>query len=153
MKFKNLKQLADAADITLRMARYLVAEGFVPKPGGTKAQPAYESRHLDAIRQYLQLREQGLTQNLIRRAMQTVAGDDAPATVYRLAPGIDLIVTPSMLAPGTDHRAVIERIREILDAVAVEPAQQRTVIEKILANLATAEPSKENTHVAAKSHD
>jgi DNA-binding transcriptional MerR regulator len=152
MKFKNLKQLADAADITLRMARYLVAEGFVPKPGGTKAQPAYDSRHLDAIRQYLQLREQGLTQNLIRRAMQT-AGDDAPATVYRLAPGIDLIVTPSMLAPGTDHRAVVERIREVLDAVAVEPAQQRPVIERILAILATAEPSKENTHVAARSHD
>jgi DNA-binding transcriptional MerR regulator len=151
MTFKNLKQLADAADITLRMARYLVAEGFVPKPGGTKAQPAYDSRHLDAIHQYLQLREQGLTQNLIRRAMQTAG--DAPATVYRLAPGVDLIVTPSLLAPGTDHHAVIERIHAILGAVAVAPAQQRIVIDRILASLATAEPSKENIHVAARSDD
>jgi DNA-binding transcriptional MerR regulator len=152
MKFKNLKQLADEADITLRMARYLVAEGFVPKPGGTKAQPEYDSKHLDAIRQYMTLREQGLTQNLIRRAMQAKI-DHAPATAYRLAPGIDLVVTPLLLAPGTDRGAVIERISQVLGATSLPAAEQSAVVDQVREILKLADQSKENTHVAASPPD
>jgi DNA-binding transcriptional MerR regulator len=147
MTFRNLKQLADEADITLRMARYLVAEGFVPKPGGTKAQPEYDNRHLDAIRQYMTLREQGLTQNLIRRAMQA-ASDHAPAMVWRLAPGIDLVVTPQLLTPGTDHGAIVERINQILGALSMPPAESRAVVDQVLEILAP-QKSKENHDVAA----
>jgi DNA-binding transcriptional MerR regulator len=151
MTFKNLKQLADEADITLRMARYLVAEGFVPKPGGTKAQPEYDNRHLDAIRQYMTLREQGLTQNLIRRAM-LAARDPAPATTWRLAPGIDLVVTPPLLAPGIDPAAVIGRITAVLGALSMQPAEQKAVVDQVLDILATKQ-SKENQDVAASPQD
>lgn len=152
MKFNNLRQLAEQADITLRMARYLVAEGFVPKPGGTKAQPEYDSRHLDAIRQYMTLREQGLTQNLIRRAMQA-AIDHPPATVHRLAPGIDLVVTPKLFAPGTDRGAVVERITGILGAMSMPPAEQKAVIDQVLDMLATTDHAKEIHHVTPSPQD
>ena len=55
----NFRELSATSGVAERQIRYLITEGFVPSPRGSRTRPEYGDDHLAAIRHYAQLREKG----------------------------------------------------------------------------------------------
>ncbi|MFC7693151.1 MerR family transcriptional regulator [Paeniroseomonas aquatica] len=45
----NIIELAEVVGETPRQIRYLIAEGFIPNPDGSRARPEYRESHVEAI--------------------------------------------------------------------------------------------------------
>ncbi|MCG7360605.1 helix-turn-helix domain-containing protein [Roseomonas sp. ACRSG] len=52
-------ELAEAVGETPRQIRYLIAEGLIPGPEGSRARPDYGAVHVGGIRRYQALRQEG----------------------------------------------------------------------------------------------
>jgi MerR family transcriptional regulator, copper efflux regulator len=105
----NMRELTQAARVTERQVRYLIAEGFIPAPRGGRATAEYGDDHLAAIGRYNRLRELGFPPAAIKLLLQ--AREGAP---FAVAPGISLVVDPSLLGTGADPKPLIERIAKLL---------------------------------------
>lgn len=56
----TLDELETLSGESKRGIRYLIGEGFVPRPAGTRASPVYDTRHVEAIRRIQALKARGL---------------------------------------------------------------------------------------------
>lgn len=97
---------AAGKDFAARQVRYLITQGIIPGPGGTRHEPEYSSVHLEGIRRYLKLKEAGLSVVTIRRLSE---GLD-----YKVAPGITLSITPSDLPPGMNADEITIAVAELI---------------------------------------
>jgi DNA-binding transcriptional MerR regulator len=105
----NIRDLIRATAIPERQVRYLIAEGFVPAPRGGRANADYGDDHVAAIRRYVRLRDLGFPPAAIKLLLQAKEG--APFVV---APGVTLIVDPSLIGSGAESGPLVERIRDLL---------------------------------------
>jgi MerR family copper efflux transcriptional regulator len=105
----KIRELTDLTGIPERQVRYLIAEGFIPPPRGGRANADYGEDHLTAIRRYIKLRELGFPPAAIKLLLQ--AREGAP---FAVAPGITLVVDPSLIGSGVQTAPLAERIIEIL---------------------------------------
>jgi MerR family copper efflux transcriptional regulator len=105
----NMRELTRAARVTERQVRYLIAEGFIPAPRGGRATAEYGDDHVAAIGRYNRLRELGFPPAAIKLLLE--AREGAP---FAVAPGITLVVDPSLLGSGAKPQPLIERIVKLL---------------------------------------
>jgi DNA-binding transcriptional MerR regulator len=108
MTFHELSALTAVPE---RQIRYLIAEGFVPSPRGSRAKPEYGDDHVAAIRRYAELHEKGFPPAAIRLLLQDR---------YPVAPGIALIVDRPQLASDVDVASVIDSISSLLNNLLVK---------------------------------
>jgi MerR family copper efflux transcriptional regulator len=106
----KIRELTSLTGIPDRQVRYLIAEGFIPPPHGGRANADYGEDHLTAIRRYTKLRELGFPPAAIKLLLQ--AREGAPFTV---APGITLVVDPSLIGSGAEPGPLAERIIDLLN--------------------------------------
>jgi DNA-binding transcriptional MerR regulator len=120
----DIKELAQRAAMPIRNVRYLISENFVDPPRtdeGGKAHAHYGEQHLAQIRVYQHLRDAGMSQQQIRAHIkgrsvsEVIAGIDE--VVRRLAPGLELKVTASLIPGDVDVDEVLARVRSILETV------------------------------------
>jgi hypothetical protein len=52
----NLEKFTRLVGETPRKVRYLIAEGFIPGPTGSRCRPSYGSIHISSVRRYQELR-------------------------------------------------------------------------------------------------
>jgi DNA-binding transcriptional MerR regulator len=101
----TITELAEATGETPRQIRYLIAEGLIPGPAGSRARPDYSDAHVDGIRRYQALRQQGLKPSQVKALFEAeqLLRDGGQ---FALAPGVVLSIDLSLLEPGTDPRAI-----------------------------------------------
>ena len=105
----KMRELTRRARVTERQVRYLIAEGFIPAPRGGRANAEYGDDHVAAIRRYARLRELGFPPAAIKLLLD--AREGAPFVV---APGVTLVVDPSLLGSGKRPGPLVERIAKLL---------------------------------------
>jgi DNA-binding transcriptional MerR regulator len=120
----DIKELAQRAAMPIRNVRYLISEKFVDPPRtdeGGKAHADYGEEHLAQLRMYQHLRDAGMSQRQIRAHIEgrsvreVIAGIDD--VVRRLAPGLELKVTASLIPEDVDVDEVLARVGSILETV------------------------------------
>jgi DNA-binding transcriptional MerR regulator len=122
----DIKELAKEGGTPVRMVRYLKSEGFIDPPelqSKDKASASYGERHLAQLRLYLHLKDAGLSQAEIREriaarpAAETLDGLDE--VVRRIAPGIELKITASLVPADADAAEITQRILGVLSVLGV----------------------------------
>jgi MerR family copper efflux transcriptional regulator len=114
----NIRDLIRLTAIPERQVRYLIAEGFLPAPRGGRANADYGEDHVAAIRRYTRLRDLGFPPAAIKLLLQTKEG--AP---FCVAPGVTLVVDPSLIGSGTEAGPLVQRIRDLLaDLLKEQPS-------------------------------
>ena len=120
----DIKELAQRAAMPIRNVRYLISEKFVDPPRtdeGGKAHADYGEEHLAQLRMYQHLRDAGMSQRQIRAHIEgrsvreVIAGIDD--VVRRLAPGLELKVTASLIPEDVDVDEVLAHVRSVLETV------------------------------------
>ena len=105
----NLRDLVALTGIAERQVRYLIAEGFMPRPNGGRSNADYGDEHVAAIHRYTRLRELGFPPAAIKVLLE--GGQGAPFTV---APGITLVIDPDLLGSGANVTPLLKRIASLL---------------------------------------
>lgn len=107
-----IAELAGATGTEPRQIRWLIAEGIVPRPGGTRSRPEYGPEHVRAILHYRDERRRGLSPAQVKAVLhERVRG--AAGLELRVAPGVTLRVEPEAI--GTlDPDAVGRQVAEAL---------------------------------------
>jgi DNA-binding transcriptional MerR regulator len=111
----NINELVEAVGETPRQIRYLIAEGFVPNPEGSRARPNYQAVHLDAVRRYQRLRQNYKPAQI--KALLEAERLMRDGKRIALAPGVLLSIDPNALDPGMQPRAVGDLAAATLDAI------------------------------------
>ena len=111
----NIRDLAALTGSVERQIRYMIAEGFVPPPRGSRAQPDYGDAHVEAIRRYLAWRALGLPPAAIR-----ILGGRGEAVRLELAEGIAVSVDPRLVGRPLDVQAIVDRLIILLDQLQRE---------------------------------
>jgi MerR family copper efflux transcriptional regulator len=112
----NLRELVRLTGVAERQVRFLIAEGFMPPPGGGRANADYGDDHVAAIGRYMRLHDLGFPPAAIRILLQAEEGVPFP-----IAPGITLVVAPGMLGSGLPAGPLVDRIRDTLTRLLQEP--------------------------------
>lgn len=102
-----------------RELRFLISEGFVPPPSGSRRDPHYGVPHLAAVRKYSELREGGLMPVQIKALM--AQNQEVGSRTWRqleTIPGLDLKVDQSLLAGADAEKIILAAVR-----AAVKKAQ------------------------------
>ncbi|MDG4601232.1 MAG: helix-turn-helix domain-containing protein [Defluviicoccus sp.] len=120
----HIRELTARTGIAERQVRYLIAEGFIPPPRGGRANADYGDDHVAAIERYTRLRELGFPPAAIKLLLE--AREGAP---FPVAPGITLVIDPTLLAAGTPVEPVVDSIRHILTDLFKEPDHARDPAE------------------------
>ncbi|MFC7557391.1 helix-turn-helix domain-containing protein [Pseudoroseomonas wenyumeiae] len=63
-------ELAKAVGETPRQIRYLIAEGLIPGPEGSRARPDYGAVHVDGICRYQTLRQEGMKPSQVKALLE-----------------------------------------------------------------------------------
>jgi DNA-binding transcriptional MerR regulator len=120
----DIKELAQRAAMPVRNVRYLISEKFVDPPRtdeGGKAHAHYGEEHLAQIRMYQHLRDAGMSQRQVRAHIEGRSVSEVIAgineVVRRLAPGLELKVTASLIPGDVNVDEVLARVRSILETV------------------------------------
>jgi MerR family transcriptional regulator, copper efflux regulator len=106
----NIRKLTALTRVPERQIRYLIAEGFMPRPRGGRANAEYGDDHVTAIRRYTRLRELGFPPAAIKLLLGARQGVPFP-----VAPGITLVIDADLIGSGADIGPLIDRIRTLLD--------------------------------------
>jgi DNA-binding transcriptional MerR regulator len=98
-------ELAEAVGETPRQIRYLIAEGLIAGPEGSRARPDYSAVHVEAIRRYQALRQEGMKPSQVKALLEAerLRQDGGQFT---LAPGVVLSIDLNRLDPKTSPRAI-----------------------------------------------
>ncbi|MCG7363735.1 helix-turn-helix domain-containing protein [Roseomonas sp. ACRSG] len=90
---------------TPRQIRYLIAEGLIPGPEGSRARPDYGDRHVEGIRRYQALRQEGMKPSQVKALLEAerLRQDGGQFT---LAPGVVLSINLHQLDPNTAPREI-----------------------------------------------
>jgi len=113
----RIRELVARTGITERQLRYLISEGFVPRPYGGRANAEYGEEHLEAIRRYLRLRELGFPPAAIRVLLEARQGVPIP-----IADGVTLVVDPRLIASGEPVAPLMERLQRVLHELLEDTA-------------------------------
>ncbi len=105
----NIRELTEAAEVTERQVRYLIAEGFIPPPRGGRSTADYGEDHLAAIRRYSRLRELGFPPAAIKLMLDAKEGVPFP-----VSPGISMTIDPDLLGSGEDPAPIINAVQTLL---------------------------------------
>ncbi|MCG7360554.1 helix-turn-helix domain-containing protein [Roseomonas sp. ACRSG] len=113
-------ELAEAVAETPRQIRYLIAEGLIPGPDGSRARPDYGTVHVDGIRRYQALRQEGMKPSQVKALLEAerLRQDGGQFT---LAPGVVLSIDLQQLDPKTSAPEIGK-----LAAAALTHLQQQT---------------------------
>ncbi|MDN3564891.1 MerR family transcriptional regulator [Paeniroseomonas aquatica] len=118
----NIIELAEVVGETPRQIRYLIAEGFIPNPDGSRARPEYRESHVEAIRRYQRLRQDYKPAQI--RILLEAEAQARDAERIPLAPGVTLVITPALLAADTHPRAIGDRAEAALRAFLQHPTKE-----------------------------
>ena len=121
----TLEQLAAAADVPLRTARFYIQKGLLPRPHGSTRSAWYDAGHLETLLRIRKWSEAGLS--LARIAELLTSGDTtapprrAPGAIevrthVYLAAGLELVITPDQARLSPEQLRAL--IRALLDAHA-----------------------------------
>ena len=113
----NIRELAAQTGTTERQIRYLIAEGFLPPPSGGRARAVYGEEHLAGIHRYARLRDLGFPPAAIRLLLD--AREGAP---FPVAPGVTLVVDPSLIGSKRDIAPMIADLERLLEDMFRETA-------------------------------
>jgi DNA-binding transcriptional MerR regulator len=113
----RLDQLAERTGLAPRQVRYLISENIVPAAGGTRANPIYDSSHVNAIERYKDFRARGHMPSQIKMLLHVesivAAGGPIP-----LGKGLSLIVDHTLLdIEATDPRAVGDTVEAVITTI------------------------------------
>jgi MerR family copper efflux transcriptional regulator len=111
----NIRELASQTGTAERQIRYMIAEGFVPAPRGSRAQADYGEDHVAAVRRYLGLRALGLPPAAIK-----VLGDQQGSVPLPLIDGITLSIDTRLIGQPIDIAAIVERVASLLNKLQPE---------------------------------
>jgi DNA-binding transcriptional MerR regulator len=100
--------------VTPRFVRFLIAEGVIDGPGGTRARPEYSQAQARGVLDYLRLRDLGLS---LEDARSLVRGGGAGRFRAELGPGLLLIVDPAALDPATSPPVIAARVVQALESI------------------------------------
>ncbi|MBK9657475.1 MAG: MerR family transcriptional regulator [Rhodanobacteraceae bacterium] len=121
----TLEQLAAAADVPLRTARFYIQKGLLPRPHGSTRSAWYDAGHLETLLRIRKWSEAGLS--LARIAELLTSGDamtpprcvpgaiEVRTHVY-LAAGLELVITPDQARLSPEQLRAL--IRAVLEAHA-----------------------------------
>ena len=112
----NINEVASRSGAAERQIRYMIAEGFVPPPRGSRSQPDYGDDHIEAIRRYLALRTLGFPPAAIR-----LLAESGEAVVLPVVDGVSLLVEPRLVGSTLDVAAILERLNVILKQLQKDP--------------------------------
>lgn len=101
----TITELAEAVSETPRQIRYLIAEGLIPGPEGSRARPDYGDRHVDGIRRYQALRREGMKPSQVKALLEAERLRQDGGR-FELAPGVVLSIDLNRLDPDTPPRAI-----------------------------------------------
>ena len=110
-----IAELAEVTGTEPRQIRWLIAEGIVPGPGGTRSRPEYGPEHVRAILHYRDERRRGLSPAQVKAVLRERARETAGLEL-RLAPGVTLRIEPEALEAldALDPHEVGRRVAEEL---------------------------------------
>lgn len=94
---------------TPRQIRFMVTEGFLPPPTGSRARAQYGPEHVAAVRRYRWLRKAYSPQQI-----KLILGTEAATLRLPVAPGITLLLDPALADQTLEPEAIAERVRELL---------------------------------------
>jgi DNA-binding transcriptional MerR regulator len=113
----NINELALRSGAVERQIRYLIAEGFMPAPRGSRTRPDYGEDHVDAIRRYMALRKLGFPPAAVR-----LLGESGEAIALPVVDGISLLVEPRLVGGTLDVAAILDRLDAILKQLQKDPS-------------------------------
>jgi MerR family transcriptional regulator, copper efflux regulator len=95
-----------------RELRFLISEGFVPPPDGSRRTPDYGEAHATAVSQYFELREGGLMPAQIKALMSQnqMVGRKIWCQLETI-PGLDVKVEQSILAGPDAEKIILAAVR------------------------------------------
>lgn len=115
----SLEALSARTEVPLRTIRYYIQRGLVPRPRGEKKGAHYGPEHLDALLQIKRWIGAGMSldrihallhegtpepeQPLANRPDLPVSSFPTTRLVYRLAPGIEVVVDPDVAELSTQQ--------------------------------------------------
>lgn len=129
----TLEQLAAAADVPLRTARFYIQKGLLARPHGSTRSAWYDAEHLQTLLRIRKWSEAGLS---LARIAELLTSGDAKAPPRR-APGAIEVRTHVYLADGLELVITPDQAR-------LSPEQLRALIRAVLeahADLSAAAPS------------
>ncbi|MXP66151.1 hypothetical protein E0493_22750 [Roseomonas sp. M0104] len=100
--------------VTPRFVRFLISQGVIDGPGGSRAQPAYSEAQAQGILDYLRLRDLGVP---LEEARAILRGAPAGRFKAALGPGLLLIVDPASLGPSPDPQAAAAQLIQTLETL------------------------------------
>lgn len=93
----------------------------MPPPTGGRAMADYGETHVEAVQRYMRLRELGFPPAAIRKLLEAKEGAPFP-----VAPGITLVVDPSLLSSRRDIEPILTRLKRILTQIFEEPKNDKS---------------------------
>ncbi len=106
----KLGELVAETGEAARNVRFLISQGVVPAPDGTRAEPIYGEGHVAAIRRYQRLKAAGYK----LAAIKLMQDQHIPARV-EIAPGLELLIDTHVAGATLDAVAIGHRVTEILN--------------------------------------
>ncbi len=111
----KLGELVAETGEAARNVRFLISQGVVPPPEGTRAEPDYGAAHIAAIRRYQRLKSAGYK----LAAIKLMRDQKIPARV-EIAPGLDLLIDTDVAGESLDPVAIGQRVTELLNRFMLE---------------------------------
>ena len=124
----TLEQLAAAADVPLRTARFYIQKGLLARPHGSTRSAWYDAGHLETL---LRIRKWSAAGLSLARIAELLSSGDATAPARRapcaievrthihLADGLELVITPDQARLSPEQlRALIRAVLEAHAAVS-----------------------------------
>lgn len=115
----KIRELTSQTGITTRQVRFLIAEGFVPPPGGTTANADYGDQHVAAIRRYQYLHGLGYPPAAIKLLFQSQR-----AIPIKIVPGISLNVEPALFQRKPNVDRALKKISRVLSDLFPPPSEK-----------------------------
>jgi DNA-binding transcriptional MerR regulator len=104
----NIRELSEAAGVTVRTVHYYVSEGLLPAPRGEGRQAYYTTGHVARLRLIAALRYEGLSLAAIRTRVAPLSDEEASAALDALERRDD--DSPAVTAVGLFEAAVSEQL-------------------------------------------
>lgn len=108
----KLPELAARVGLAPRQIRYMISQKFIPPPDGGRAYASYGKEHVEAIERYMRLKQLGFTPASIRLLLNAKRGAPFP-----VADGVTLVVSPDLVASGTDPEPLLQEIQDLLPRI------------------------------------
>ena len=112
----NIRELEEKTGYSARQIRFLISEGFMPSPEGSRTKPDYTDQHIEAIQRYQVAREAGLTPKVIHFMKRQDVQQDS--IKFSLGEGIEVSCQISKIDFGkTDEMS--EEFRKMINGMAI----------------------------------